>query len=53
VGPLFSSSKLGPHLREAGGLGIDKPLQMVRVSHGNERFALNAAIRESDEDGDD
>jgi hypothetical protein len=53
VGPLFSSGKLGPHLREAGGLGIDKPLEMEWVSHGNERFALNAAIRESHRDGDD
>jgi hypothetical protein len=53
MGALFSRSKLGPDLREAGGLGIDKPLQMVRLSHGNERFALNAAIRESDRDGDD
>jgi hypothetical protein len=53
VRTLSSSGKLGPYLGEAGGLGIDKPLQMEWVGHGNERFALNAAIRESDKDGDD
>jgi hypothetical protein len=53
VGPLFPGGKLGPYLRKAGCLGVDETLQMVRVSHGNQRFALNAPIRESDKDGDD